>query len=138
VSTILLVDDEPDILALYSEVLELRDCRVLRARDGVEALAVARARRPDLVVTDCQMPRMTGSELSRRLHEDPRLRDVPVLMHSSSRNPHAPGVWRFLPKSAELSEFEAAVDALLAAPPPAARPPEPEAEPEAPAWAPAA
>ena len=65
-STILLVDDEPDDLALFADVLELMNHRVVRARDGQEALELARARRPDLVVTDCQMPRMTGGELSQR------------------------------------------------------------------------
>ncbi|MBM7116010.1 response regulator [Archangium primigenium] len=112
-SIILLVDDEPDDLALFADVLELMEHRVVRARDGQEALELARARRPDLVVTDCHMPRMTGGELSQWLSREPRLRDVPVLMHSSAADPHAPGVRCFLPKDADLPVFERAVDELL-------------------------
>lgn len=112
-STILLVDDEPELLDLYAEVLELMDHRVLRAHDGREALDIAQARRPDLVVTDWQMPRMTGMELCERLCQDAQLKDVPIIMHSTARNPHAPGVRTFISKCAELHEFEEAVHQVL-------------------------
>lgn len=112
-STILLVDDEPELLDLYTEVLELMDHRVLRAHDGHEALELAHARRPDLVVTDWQMPRMSGVELCRRLVQDAELRDVPIIMHSAATDPHAPGVKAFLSKCSELSEFEEVVNRTL-------------------------
>ena len=51
-STILLVDDEAEVLEVYSEVLELMGHNVVRASDGQQALELARQRRPDLVVTD--------------------------------------------------------------------------------------
>jgi CheY-like chemotaxis protein len=112
-STILLVDDEPELLDLYTEVLELMDHRVLRAHDGREALEIAHARRPDLVVTDWQMPRMSGVELCQRLVQDEDLRDVPIIMHSAATDPHAPGVTAFLSKCSELSEFEEVVNRAL-------------------------
>jgi CheY-like chemotaxis protein len=112
-STILLVDDETELLELYAEVLELMDHRVLRAHDGREALELAHERRPDLVVTDWQMPRMSGFELCQRLLLDEELHDVPVIMHSSSADPHAPGVRAFLSKCSELHEFEAVVKRTL-------------------------
>jgi CheY-like chemotaxis protein len=112
-STILLVDDEPELLDLYTEVLELMDHRVLRAHDGREALEIAQARRPDLVVTDWQMPRMSGVELCQRLVQDEDLRDVPIIMHSAATDPHAPGVTAFLSKCSELSEFEEVVNKAL-------------------------
>ncbi len=112
-STILLVDDEPELLDLYAEVLELMDHRVLRAHDGREALELAYERRPDLVVTDWQMPRMSGFELCQRLAQDEELHDIPVIMHSSSTNPHAPGVRAFLSKCSELHEFEEVVNRTL-------------------------
>lgn len=126
-STILLVDDEPEFLDLYSEVLELMDHRVLRAHDGREALDIAHAWRPDLVVTDWQMPRMNGLELCQRLVQDVHLKDVPVLMHSTARDPHAPGVRAFVSKCAALSEFERAVNQILldSGAEPAQRPPGP-------------
>lgn len=112
-STILLVDDEPELLELYAEVLELMDHRVLRAHDGREALELAHARRPDLVVTDWQMPRMSGVELCQSLEQDEVLHDVPVIMHSAATDPHAPNVKAFLSKCAELAEFEETVNQAL-------------------------
>ncbi|WP_224371337.1 response regulator [Hyalangium versicolor] len=111
-STILLVDDEQEMLDLFTEVLELMDHRVLNARDGREALSIARETSPDLVVTDWNMPRMTGLELCHALHEDEQLRDIPIILHSSAGNPHAPGV-QFVPKSCALDEFERLVSRLL-------------------------
>ena len=112
-STILLVDDETEFLDLYTEVLELMDHRVLRARDGLEALSIAHERPPDLVVTDWQMPRMSGVELCQELIRDDRLRDIPIIMHSAETNPHAPGVTAFLSKCAELARFEEVVHQAL-------------------------
>jgi CheY-like chemotaxis protein len=112
-STVLLVDDEHDMLELFTEVLEQMNHRVLGARDGLEALRLAREVPPDLVVTDWMMPRMNGVELCQRMHEDARLRDIPIILHSSDSNPHAPGV-RFVPKSCALEEFEGLVHRLLA------------------------
>jgi CheY-like chemotaxis protein len=112
-STILLVDDEQEMRDLFTEVLELMDHRVLRARDGVEALDIAREAAPDLVVTDWMMPRMTGLELCHELHDDEQLRDIPIILHSSAGNPHAPGV-QFVPKSCALEEFEQLVRKVLA------------------------
>ncbi len=112
-STILLVDDEQDMLDLFTEVLELMDHRVLGARDGREALSIARQMEPDLVVTDWNMPRMNGLELCHELHADAQLSAIPIILHSSAGNPHAPGV-QFVPKSCSLEEFEALVTRLLA------------------------
>ena len=112
-STIILVDDEHDMLELFTEVLEQMDHHVIRARDGLEALRLAREIKPDMVVTDWMMPRMNGVELCQRMHEDARLREIPIILHSSENNPHAPGV-RFIPKSCPLEEFEGLVRRLLA------------------------
>jgi CheY-like chemotaxis protein len=112
-STILLVDDEQEMLDLFTEVLELMNHRVLGAHDGREALSIAQKASPDLVVTDWNMPRMNGLELCHELHTDAQLRDIPIILHSSAGNPHAPGV-QFVPKSCALEEFEALVNRLLA------------------------
>lgn len=111
--TILLVDDEPDMLDLFTEILEQMDLRVLGAHDGQEALALARERPPDLVVTDWMMPRMNGLEFCHQLHSEEDLRGVPVLMHSSSGDPHDPDVQAFVPKDCSLEEFENTVAQML-------------------------
>ncbi|RKH41289.1 response regulator [Corallococcus sicarius] len=111
--TILLVDDEVEVLDVYSDLLESMGHSVLRASDGLQALEVARRRHPDLVVTDWMMPRMNGVELCGELVREQELRDLPIIMHSSSGNPHAPGVVAFLPKSGDLERFEEVVTRTL-------------------------
>ena len=67
--TILLVEDEPAVRDATSEFLRLQGYKVLEAKDGVEALAVARANsaKIDLTVTDVVMPNMSGGDLAREL-----------------------------------------------------------------------
>ncbi|HLA63147.1 MAG TPA: response regulator, partial [Rhodothermales bacterium] len=77
--TVLLVDDEEDILELLGYTLEKAGFRVLTARDGAEGLRLARSSEPDLFVLDIMMPRMDGVELTQRLREDARLRLTPIL-----------------------------------------------------------
>jgi CheY-like chemotaxis protein len=62
-TTILIVDDEPPILDLVRFTLEDAEVRVVEASDGVEALALARRLRPDLILLDVHMPRL---DVSRR------------------------------------------------------------------------
>lgn len=112
-STILLVDDEAEVLEVYSEVLEQMGHDVVRASDGQQALELARQSRPDLVVTDWMMPRMNGVMLCSALAQGPEFQGLPVIMHSSSGNPRAPGVHRFLPKTGRLEHFEEAVTHTL-------------------------
>ena len=78
--TILLVDDEEDLLDLLSYALQREGFDVLTAQDGVEALRIARKERPDLIVLDIMMPKMDGLETCQRLREDANLRLTPILM----------------------------------------------------------
>jgi CheY-like chemotaxis protein/phosphoribosyl 1,2-cyclic phosphodiesterase len=80
--TILIVDDEPDVVALLVEELTPAGFRLLTATDGETALTVARAERPDLVLLDWMMPGRSGLEVCRALRDDPdpRLRTVPVVL----------------------------------------------------------
>jgi len=78
--TILVVDDEEDLVEMLSYTLAREGFRVVSARDGDEGLRVAAAERPDLVVLDVMMPRMDGIEATRQLREDARMHLVPILM----------------------------------------------------------
>lgn len=69
-ATVLLVDDEPRVRAITATLLRRLGHEVLEAHDGVEALASAAERKPDLVVTDLAMPRLGGLELIRALRVD--------------------------------------------------------------------
>lgn len=79
-STILVVDDNPQNLELLQAYLESLPCRLLAARDGVEALGVVDREKPDLVLLDVMMPRMSGFEVCKRLKSDPQTRSIPIIM----------------------------------------------------------
>jgi DNA-binding response OmpR family regulator len=77
---ILAADDDEDILQLIVFRLERSGYTVLQARDGEEALALARERRPDLAVLDVMMPKIDGFELARRLRAEPVTNRMPIIM----------------------------------------------------------
>lgn len=78
--TVLLVDDEPDLVELIQYALEAEGYRVVTATNGTEGLKAAEAQRPDLAILDIMMPEMDGIELTQRLREDAQLRLTPILM----------------------------------------------------------
>jgi len=75
--TVLVVDDEPRIAAIAADYLRHAGYSVLTAGDGPEALALARAKRPDLVVLDLGLPRLGGLEVARTLRAETA---VPIVM----------------------------------------------------------
>jgi CheY-like chemotaxis protein len=81
-TTILVADDDPDIMAILLDTLEAEGFRVLSASNGDEALAVARTERPDVIVLDWMMPGLDGLSVCRALRADadPRLAQVPVVL----------------------------------------------------------
>ncbi|WP_429300366.1 response regulator [Paraburkholderia sp. GAS199] len=81
--SILLVDDEPEILAAWRLILESEGYEVNCAANGAEAVARLSSVVPDLIITDWMMPKMDGAELCRRLRAMPELADVPILVHTA-------------------------------------------------------
>jgi DNA-binding response OmpR family regulator len=84
---ILIVDDDPDILAALTIILESRGYEVVTARDGVEGLANLKAEKPDLLILDLLMPKMDGFAVCKEL-QDPRwakFRSIPILIETSVR-----------------------------------------------------
>ncbi|HSI36805.1 MAG: response regulator [Phycisphaerae bacterium] len=78
--TILVADDETHILAVVSLKLRNAGFTVLTARDGQEALEMAQANQPDLLITDYHMPQLSGIELCQRLKQDPATAGIPAIM----------------------------------------------------------
>lgn len=78
--TILLCDDEPAIMKAAEFKLRGAGFRVLTAGDGEAAWEVACRECPDLIISDCQMPRLDGIGLLRRLRADSRFASLPVIM----------------------------------------------------------
>jgi two-component system chemotaxis response regulator CheY len=77
---VLVVDDDPDARELFSQVLEQAGAEVTRADDGLTALRVASERQPDLVITDIEMPRMNGVELTRQLRNRSATKAIPIVV----------------------------------------------------------
>jgi CheY-like chemotaxis protein len=78
--TILVVDDEQDIVTFLTTLLEDAGYATIPARDGAEALARARADHPDLVTLDITMPSQSGVRTYRELRADPVLARIPVVI----------------------------------------------------------
>lgn len=79
---LLLVEDDPDLRFIESEILQTEGYRVRTAADGLEALEVLRQepQPPVLVLLDLRMPRMNGWDLAARMREEPAWRDIPVIV----------------------------------------------------------
>ncbi|MDI7275062.1 MAG: substrate-binding domain-containing protein [Anaerolineae bacterium] len=79
---LLVVDDEPEALEVYARILQAQspEHRVLRARDGREALTIIRDERPDLVLLDLMMPEVDGFGVLEAMREDEASRNIPVIV----------------------------------------------------------
>lgn len=88
-ATILVVDDETFITDLLRDLLEEDGYRVCVAHNGREALRIARAERPDLVLSDVMMPVMDGTQLLEALGDDPVTAATRVILMSAVRPTHA-------------------------------------------------
>ena len=84
---VLYVEDELPLHRLIGFWLEEAGFEVVFATDGVEALEIVRASRPDLVITDAMMPRMTGDELVETMKSDPELAHIPIVMATAAASP---------------------------------------------------
>ena len=79
-STVLLVDDNVQNLELLQAFLESLPVRLITAIDGIDALEKVAEHKPDLILLDVMMPRMSGFQVCKRLKGDPKTRDIQILM----------------------------------------------------------
>jgi len=116
---IMVVDDSITMRKITGRVLERHKFEVKTARDGVDALEQLETSRPDLMLLDIEMPRMDGYELAGRMHNDPRYRDIPIIMITSrTGNKHRQraldlGVRQYLGKPYQENEMLRHVHELL-------------------------
>lgn len=116
---VLLVDDEPEILDLYTIKLETAGMEVLRASNGGESLKVAAEKKPDLIIMDVKMPIMNGIDAFARLKENPETKDIPVVFLTAFSDLEMPevdvkyakevGAADFIRKGMNLDQFVAKV-----------------------------
>jgi two-component system cell cycle response regulator DivK len=84
VTKVLYVEDNEDNVYMLKMRLELlEDFEVLTAEDGENGCAMALSERPDIILMDLEMPRVDGWEATRRLKDDPRTRDIPIIALSA-------------------------------------------------------
>jgi CheY-like chemotaxis protein len=96
--TILVVDDEPDTLYVLDLILTAQGYRVVKARNGYEAMQFAFSAPPDLVISDWMMPVMDGTQLYRYFAAIPTLTTVPFVFISASVPPGELSAGPFLRK----------------------------------------
>jgi len=123
VATILVVDTNPADRRWYVTLLGNYGHRLLEASDGVEALALAQAELPELIITDILMPHMDGFSLVRRLRAEPLLSGIPVIFQTANYHvseihklARASGVQHILRKAAEPHDILRAVNESLKRP----------------------
>ena len=114
---ILIVDDEPPILELVSEVVTDMGCTPLVATDGRRALELAREHHPSVIVTDLMMPHLNGVELIEALHDEGKPPIPTILMTAASAQAaHAARADAVLAKPFDLDDLEMLLRRFLARP----------------------
>jgi chemosensory pili system protein ChpA (sensor histidine kinase/response regulator) len=120
--TALVVDDSITMRRVTQRLLERRGAKVLTARDGLDAITVLQEHEVDVILLDIEMPRMDGYQFATHVRNDPRLKDVPIIMITSrSGEKHRAkaieiGVNDYLSKPYQESQLVAAIEALLGRP----------------------
>ncbi len=106
--TVLIVDDEFDIVDVLGDLLSVEGYEVVTAANGREGLARLRERPVNLVLLDCMMPIVDGPEMLRLMREDERLTHIPVVMMSAAEMRHqleALGCSAFLKKPFDVNSL---------------------------------
>jgi CheY-like chemotaxis protein len=112
---LLLVEDDVDMRELVAESLRGAGYDVEEAGDGRDALTAIMRDCPSVLITDCDMPNMTGSELVEQLALDERLCLIPAIVISALKHPPMPAnVIAFLAKPFKMEQLRAAVRDCLA------------------------
>ncbi len=78
--TILIVEDDSFLLSMYVTKMEMSEYSVLQAVDGKQALKLALEKMPDLILLDILLPAMDGFEVLKALRENPKGKDMPVIL----------------------------------------------------------
>lgn len=136
-ATILIIEDHALSRQMLNTWLGYTGHTILKAGSGEEALAIARQKIPDLIISDILMPGMDGFELVRRLRREKRLRRIPVIFYTAAyRQPQAIHLrelnetCRAIPKASEPSALLAAINEVLGPPPSMSTMPTPAVFPE--------
>jgi two-component system, OmpR family, alkaline phosphatase synthesis response regulator PhoP len=116
--TILVVEDEDEMRELLRMALERRGYTVFTAEDGVRGFEESLRCRPDLIITDVQMPAADGVHLVRRVRDTPEVADTPILVTTAFGSGNATftlgqGATAYEPKPINPDSFMETVERLI-------------------------
>jgi two-component system, cell cycle response regulator DivK len=109
--TVLIVEDNELNMKLFSDLLEAHGFATLKTSNGIEAIELARAHQPNLILMDIQLPEVSGLEVTKWLKEDHDLRDIPVVavtafaMKGDEERIREGGCEAYLSKPISVSKF---------------------------------
>ena len=113
--TVMIVEDNELNMKLFHDLLEAHGYRTVETRNGIEAMALAREHRPDLILMDIQLPEVSGLEVTKWLKADPELKAIPVVavtafaMKGDEERIRAGGCEAYLSKPISVAKFLATV-----------------------------
>ena len=115
--TILMVEDDPDVLDYISTFLKDNGYNAVTAEDGQKGLEEARRIKPDIVLLDLMMPKQSGTDFYRKLHKDKELSNIPIIVVSGAAGKHlaVPQPAAILDKPVDKDELLGAVSRVLSA-----------------------
>ena len=120
-AVILIIDDSSTELHLFQSMLEKSGFDTLVADSGEEGLRQAKLSRPDCILMDVVMPGMNGFQATRKLTQDPRTSDIPVIM-ISTKDQETDKIWgmrqgavEYLVKPIDAKQLVAKINAAMAA-----------------------
>jgi len=116
---VMVVDDSITVRKVTTRLLERNDMHVITAKDGVDAVATLHDHIPDVMLLDIEMPRMDGFELATYMRNEPRLKDIPIIMITSRtgdkhrRRAEEIGVQRYLGKPYQEHDLLENINAVI-------------------------
>jgi DNA-binding response OmpR family regulator len=119
IPTVLLVDDEMEVLKVISLSLQGKGFKVRTASNGADALHFMQTDMPDIVIMDIFMPAMDGYQVQQKMRSDCKTVDVPIIMLSAALSPEERskaldlGADDYISKPHEPKEFISRINALL-------------------------
>jgi len=115
--TIMMVDDNPDIVDILRNLLEENGFKVTCAYSGLELFASLKVQRPDLILLDIMMPQMDGLEVLRRLKGAPKTSSIPIIMitvkDEDKLAAHKLGADDYITKPFDIDKLVTAINHLL-------------------------
>jgi len=116
---ILIVEDNPQNMRLVETALRAKNYTLFKAVDGEKALDMATRERPDLIIMDIQLPKMSGIEVTRKLRETPTFSHTPIIavtacvMKGDRERIIDAGCDAYLPKPVDIRELPRLVAEML-------------------------